>query len=47
MSAGTFPLSETAPTRSLKSLASSEMTSSSNGIPATFMASHGRIDHDE
>ena len=46
-STGTLPLPETAPTRVLKSTASSETTSSSNGMPATCMASHGRKDHDE
>src|SRR5438067_8524175 len=46
-STGTFPLPEKGLTRVLKSVASSEMTSSANGIFATFMASHGRKDHDE
>ena len=31
----------------LKSGAFSEITTSSNAMPATFMASHGRNDHDE
>jgi hypothetical protein len=31
----------------LKSGALSEITSSSKGIPAAFMANHGRIDQDE
>jgi hypothetical protein len=46
-STGTFPLPENLPRRDLKSLASSEITSSSKGMLATFMASHGRKDHDE
>jgi len=46
-SAGTLPVPEIVVTRALKSLASSEMSSSSNGMPATFMAIHGRIDQDE
>ena len=44
---GTLPAPLTAVTRALKSCASNEMTVSSNAIPATFMASHGRNDHDE
>ena len=38
---------ESLPTRALKSGALSEITSSSNAMPATFMAIHGRNDHDE
>ena len=37
----------TAPTAALKLAASSEITVSSNAMPATFMAIHGRIDQDE
>jgi hypothetical protein len=46
-SAGTLPVPEILVTRDLKSLASSEITSSSKAMPATFMAIHGRSDHEE
>jgi hypothetical protein len=46
-SAGTLPVPEILLTRCLKSSALSEITSSSNGIPATFIAIQGRNDHDE
>jgi hypothetical protein len=46
-SAGTFAAPETLLTRALKSVALSEITSSSKAMPATFMAIHGRSDHEE
>ena len=46
-SAGTLPAAEIACTRCLKSGASSEITCSAKAMPATFMAIHGRNDHDE
>ena len=46
-SAGTLPVPEILRTRSLKSAASSEITCSAKAMPATFMAIHGRSDHDE
>jgi len=47
ISTGTLPVPECWPTRALKSGSSSDTTVSSNGIPATVMAIHGRNDHDE
>ena len=44
---GTLPVPDTCSSRCLKSGALSEITSSSNARPATFMAIHGRHDHDE
>ena len=46
-SAGTLPVPEIFDTRGLKSAASSEITTSSKAMPATFMAIQGRNDHDE
>ena len=46
-SAGTLPVPEIFDTRDLKSGASSEITTSSKAMPATFMAIQGRNDHDE
>jgi hypothetical protein len=47
ISTGTFPVPESLDSRALKSGASSEITTSSKAMLATFMASHGRNDHDE
>jgi hypothetical protein len=47
MRTGTFALPDADPTTCLKLGASSEITVSSNGMFATFIAIHGRIDHDE
>jgi hypothetical protein len=44
---GTLPLPDADPTTCLKSGAFSEITVSSNGMFAIFIAIHGRIDHDE
>jgi hypothetical protein len=46
-STGTLPVPETFSTRSLKSAASSEIRVSSKAMPATFIAIHGRSDHEE
>ena len=47
MSTGTLPAPLNAASRDLKSAASSEISVSSNGIPATFIASQGRNDQEE
>ena len=44
---GTLPAPLMASSRFLKSGALSEISVSSNAIPATFIANHGRNDHDE
>src|ERR1044071_7015952 len=44
---GTLPVPDTGPRTSLKLGALSEITVSSNGIFATFIAIHGRMAHDE
>ena len=46
-SVGTLPVPEIFAMRDLKSSALSEITTSSKAMPATFMAIHGRNDHDE
>ena len=47
ISTGTLPVPDTGPTCALKSTALSEITVSSNAMPATFMAIQGRIDQEE
>src|SRR5262249_42436463 len=47
ISTGTLPVPDTEPTTCLKLGSSSEITVSSNGILTTFIAIHGRIDHEE
>ncbi len=47
ISTGTLPAPLKAMSRDLKSGASREITVSSNAIRATFIANHGRNDHDE
>ena len=47
ISTGTLPAPLNAASRDLKSAASSEISVSSNGMPATFIASQGRNDQEE
>ena len=47
ISTGTLPVPECGATCALKSGALSEITISSNAMPAAFIAIHGRNDHDE
>jgi hypothetical protein len=47
ISTGTLPVPDSFASRGLKSGALSEITVSSNGMPAAVMPIHGRIDQDE
>ena len=47
ISTGTLPVPETGATRALKSGGVERDHLSSKAMPATFIAIHGRIDHDE